>query len=94
MMELSRTFSKTQRLAFTVARQIAFYIGTKDDCCIIFPIYNLLTRTESPVRIRPDFLTSSSRYLLLIPVLIDAINSNLEIKFETFYCMILCENLF
>ncbi|EMK02472.1 hypothetical protein LEP1GSC176_2347 [Leptospira kirschneri str. MMD1493] len=27
---------------------IAFYIGTKDDCCIVFPVFNLLTRAKGP----------------------------------------------
>ncbi|UOG31866.1 hypothetical protein [Leptospira noguchii] len=47
---------------------ITFYIKTKDNYCITFPIYNLLIRVESPVaatdnRIRPDLLTSNSYYL-------------------------------
>ncbi|KAA5542415.1 hypothetical protein GS518_04480, partial [Leptospira interrogans] len=31
--------------------RIAFYIETKDDCYRMFPIYNLLTRVENPVRL-------------------------------------------
>ncbi|XMT32456.1 hypothetical protein LIBAT_10590 [Leptospira interrogans] len=49
---------------------VAFYIETKDDDCIMFCVYNLLTRAESPVQFAtgklgsPDFLTSNSRYII------------------------------
>ncbi|MCH1912288.1 hypothetical protein L9Z41_10065 [Leptospira noguchii] len=63
----------TQRLASMVARQIAlnsaerslwiaFYIETKEDCCILFLAYNLLIKEEKSVqlpeanRICSDFL--------------------------------------
>ncbi|UOG38798.1 hypothetical protein MAL08_05735 [Leptospira noguchii] len=41
-------------------------LKSKDDCCIMFPVCNLLTRVEPdrlPVasRIRPGFLMSNSR---------------------------------
>ncbi|OOB98712.1 hypothetical protein B0192_09800 [Leptospira interrogans serovar Australis] len=42
---------------------VAFYIKTKDDCCIMFPICNSLTRTESAVRIPLIFLTQNFKLL-------------------------------
>ncbi|UOG39151.1 hypothetical protein MAL08_07735 [Leptospira noguchii] len=65
-------FFKLKRLASGNSAErslwITFYIKTKDNYRITFPIYNLLTRVESPLaatdnRIRPDLLTSNSYYL-------------------------------
>ncbi|OOV46187.1 hypothetical protein B1J93_04200 [Leptospira kirschneri serovar Pomona] len=36
------------------ARQIAFYIESKDDCCIMFSVCNLLTKAERFACGKPD----------------------------------------